>query len=90
MKPTPSGGSHTVDAHRLFSQQGIKHHYDNSLVVPHRWDAAWMEPTLSALMALTERNGARQREPAAPGDSLLEIAPDSQVCPTGNAKYEIH
>jgi enterochelin esterase-like enzyme len=53
-RPAPGGGSHTVEFHELLNQHGIKHHYDNSLKVPHRWDARWMGPTLTALLELAK------------------------------------
>lgn len=52
--PTPSGKSHTVAAHELLQREGIQHHYDNTLRVEHRWHKAWLEPTLDALMRLTQ------------------------------------
>jgi hypothetical protein len=50
--PVPSGGSHTVEMHKLLKKEGIKHIYDNSLKIPHRWNEQWMAPTLKALMGL--------------------------------------
>jgi hypothetical protein len=50
--PTPAGGDHTVQMHRLLEKEGIRHIYDNSLEVPHRWNRQWMGPTLAALMRL--------------------------------------
>ncbi len=52
--PAPSGGSHTVEMHKILEKEGIKHVYDNSLNVPHRWNEQWMAPTLKALMGLME------------------------------------
>ena len=52
MVPAPGGGSHTVEAHELLKREGIPHFYDDSVVVEHRWDSIWMEPTLKALMEL--------------------------------------
>ena len=52
--PTPNGGSHTSEIHTLLEDQGVKHVYDNSLNVPHRWDERWMAPTLKAMIELTE------------------------------------
>ncbi len=52
--PAPTGGSHTVEMHKLLAKEGIKHVYDNSLNVPHSWNEQWMAPTLKALMGLTE------------------------------------
>jgi len=59
--PTANGGSHTVETHKLLKRHQIKHHYDNRLGVPHRWDPAWMEPTLEALMRLAKRNRSISR-----------------------------
>ena len=57
MRKTPTNeASHTVEAHRLLEKQGIKHFYDNTLDSPHRWDKSWMEPTLAALMQLTQQD----------------------------------
>lgn len=53
MTPAPGGGSHTVGMHELMEKNGVKHLYDNTLKVPHRWDKAWVEPTLKLLMSLT-------------------------------------
>ena len=50
--PTPNGGSHTVEMHKLLDRHGVRHVYNSSLKVPHRWDKQWMRPTLEALMAL--------------------------------------
>lgn len=55
---------HTVKTHELLDNEGLKHHYDNTLEFSHRWDKAWMEPTLSALVALTQQddnNSAQER-----------------------------
>lgn len=52
--PTPNGKSHTVGMHELLDKEGIKHVYDNSLGVPHRWTEKWMAPTLEAMMGLME------------------------------------
>lgn len=48
-------GEETVQAHELLLQEGLKHHYDDTLECPHRWDENWLIPTLSALIALTEQ-----------------------------------
>lgn len=58
--PTPDGGSHTAQMHKLLTKEGIKHVYDNSVKVPHRWNERWMAPTLEALMGLTKSPGADQ------------------------------
>ena len=50
--PTPAGGDHTLEMHRLLEKEGIRHIYDNSLKVPHRWNQQWMGPALAALMGL--------------------------------------
>jgi hypothetical protein len=52
--PTPAGGDHTVEMHRLLDKEGIKHVYDDSFRAPHRWNEQWMGPTLEALTALTK------------------------------------
>jgi len=52
--PTPAGGSHTAEMHKLLEKEGLKHIYDNSLKVPHRWNERWMAPTLKTLMGLAE------------------------------------
>ncbi len=46
-------GEHMEGLHGLLQEHGILHHYDKSLVFPHRWSQEWMAPTLKALMALT-------------------------------------
>ena len=55
LRPAPGGGSHTVEFHKLLVQHGVKHHYDNNLRFPHRWDARWMQPTLEALLRLAAK-----------------------------------
>jgi len=57
--PTPHGGSHTVEMHKLLAREGIRHVYINSLNAPHRWHKAWMGPALEALMALTQAKASR-------------------------------
>ena len=52
--PAPKGGSHTVEMHELLKAEGIPHLYDHSLAVPHRWDAAWMEPVLKELIEIAD------------------------------------
>ena len=52
-------GKETEQTHELLDKLGLKHHYDNTLEFPHRWDKSWMEPTLSALLALTEQGTAK-------------------------------
>ena len=69
MIPTAQGGSHTVEAHTLLDKEGIKHHYDNTLNAPHRWDKSWMDPTLEALIALTEPDKIKEREQVASPDT---------------------
>ena len=56
--PAPGGGSHTIEAHRLMIEHDVKHHYDKTLVVAHRWHAGWVEPTLAALMKLATADDA--------------------------------
>jgi enterochelin esterase-like enzyme len=55
-------GKETEQTHAILDKEGLKHHYKNTLECPHRWDKTWMEPTLSALMALTEQDNAKERE----------------------------
>ena len=47
-------GKETMQTHTLLNKNGLKHHYDDSLTFPHRWDKAWMIPTLDALIRLTK------------------------------------
>ena len=56
-------GKETEQTHELLSKEGLKHHYDNTLASPHRWDKAWIKPTLSALMDLTEQDDTKEHEP---------------------------
>ncbi len=67
-------GKETAEAHKLLEKAGIKHHYDNTLECPHQWDKAWMEPTLSALISLTNQDSSK-REPSPAGDAQ-EAAPE--------------
>lgn len=53
-KPAPGGGSHTVEAHQFLLSHDIPHTYDDTLAAPHTWNPKWMEPTLRALIALTQ------------------------------------
>lgn len=55
--PTPDGVSHTVGMHRLLEKEGVVHRYDNSLHAPHRWDRAWVGPTVKQLMSITMKEG---------------------------------
>ena len=55
MIPTPQGGAHTPEFHKLLESLGILHDYDNTMAVLHRWDPAWMKPTLQYLMKLGEQ-----------------------------------
>ncbi len=55
LRPTPNGGSHTVEAHRLLTLHGYPHVYDNTLAHPHRWEKSWVEPTLAALLKLANQ-----------------------------------
>lgn len=62
--PAPGGGSHTAAFHALLDRAGIRHRYDDTLRVPHRWDRAWMAPVLKALVSLAggeESDGNRAR-----------------------------
>lgn len=56
--PIPGGGTHTAKMHELLTREGIKHVFDNSLKVPHRWNTQWMTPALDALMGLTKGDHA--------------------------------
>ena len=52
--PVFNGGSHTVEMHKLLEKEGVKHVFNNTLKVPHRWNKQWMAPTLEALIGLTK------------------------------------
>lgn len=54
MIPAPDGGSHTADMHELLLKEEIPHVYDDTLSADHRWDPAWMTPTLRKLMETAE------------------------------------
>jgi hypothetical protein len=69
-------GNETVQTHELLDKEGLKHQYDNTLVSTHRWDKSWMEPTLSALISLTNEESSK-REPSPAGD-VLKAAPEEQ------------
>jgi len=56
--PTGNGGTHTAEIHALLEKEGVKHAYDNSLNVPHRWTKQWMAPTLKMLIGLTDHEPA--------------------------------
>jgi hypothetical protein len=56
MIPAPGGGSHTQEAHRLLEKNEVKHVYNDRLSAPHRWDKAWLAPTLEALLSLAEKD----------------------------------
>ena len=53
-------GAHTAGMHALLDGLRIPHVYDDSLNVPHRWDAGWMAPTLEALMGLAQEDERRR------------------------------
>ena len=62
------GGSSVQEVTSFLLQKGysqhavndcIKHVYDNSIQVPHRWDKRWMAPTLEALMGLTKSSSKK-------------------------------
>ena len=44
----------TVRAHRRMTELGIRHYYDNTIVVDHHWNSGWVEPALEALMDLVQ------------------------------------
>jgi len=67
---TPNRGSHTVEMHELLDKEGIKHVYDNSLRVPHRWSEQWVGPTLEALMGIVENPMSRHDEAVAGAEEL--------------------
>ena len=41
--------------HAHLNELGIQHHYDISQRVRHRWDAKWVEPSLNALIDLSQK-----------------------------------
>jgi len=60
----PGGGSsyqgehtHTRWAHDTMSQLGIRHAYNNEVIVPHTWAAGWVGPAVEALMSIAEAAG---------------------------------
>lgn len=52
--PAFNGGSHTVEMHELLEKEGVKHIFNDTLKVPHRWNKEWISPILEALMGLTK------------------------------------
>lgn len=50
--PSPAGGSHTTDFHRLLEREKIKHVYLGNLNAQHTWNKEWMIPTVKALCQL--------------------------------------
>ncbi len=48
--PAGCGTCHTAAMHARLDDLGIPHHYDNTLTVPHRWDAAWVAPVVATLL----------------------------------------
>jgi hypothetical protein len=49
---SPGGRLHTQTFHEKLDSLGIKHHYDNGLVVKHDWRSGWVPPAVDALMAI--------------------------------------
>ena len=45
-------GKQVAAFHEWLDQHGVKHHYDVSQRVRHRWDRRWVEPSLEAVMKL--------------------------------------
>ncbi len=68
--PSPAGGTHTTDFHRLLQREQVKHVFLGDLDAPHAWSKDWMAPTLAALMrAVSDSAGSEtkrqsSREPA--------------------------
>lgn len=50
--PSATGSSHVREMHRVLHKEGIQHSYLEKIDCIHTFNPAWMEPTLSALMAL--------------------------------------
>jgi enterochelin esterase-like enzyme len=63
MLNTLDGRSHTVETHKLLERERLKHHYDNRQRFGHRWSRSWMEPTLSALLKLTQSTSRAVSQP---------------------------
>ncbi len=57
----PNGGpayagahTHTRWAHDTMTRLGIRHVYNNEVVVSHAWDGGWVGPALAALLSIAE------------------------------------
>ncbi len=62
-------GKETTKTHKLLNSEGIRHHYDNTLECPHRWDKTWMEPTLSVLVTIAQEHITKKREQSGAPDT---------------------
>lgn len=56
---SPPGQPHTKTFHELLDSLGVKHHYDNHVIVNHDWHAGWVAPAVDALMQIAGQE-ARQ------------------------------
>ena len=44
--------AHTVGTHNLMESLGVRHVYDNRVVVGHAWHTGWVKPAVEALVSL--------------------------------------
>ncbi len=47
--------THTRWAHDTMQSLGIRHVYDNRLIVDHRWGSGWVKPAVEALISIAEK-----------------------------------
>jgi hypothetical protein len=57
---SPDKRPHTRAFHEKLELLGVKHHYDNGLVVRHDWHSGWVRPAVDALMAIAGQQAADQ------------------------------
>lgn len=71
--PSPAGGTHTTDFHRLLEREQIKHVYLGNLKTQHAWRKEWMAPTLAALCQLfNEVENEKASSPASPSSAVSQ------------------
>ncbi len=49
---SPANRPHTAAFHAKLNSLGVKHHYNNRLIVNHDWHAGWVSPAVDALMSI--------------------------------------
>jgi hypothetical protein len=58
---SPDNRPHTRAFHEKLAALGVKHHYDNGLLLKHDWHSGWVAPAVDALLAIAGRQAAAGR-----------------------------